>query len=145
MPDFLDSKRREIDDRLRELKPLLDEYEQLETAAKALGGLAGRTSPRAAVNGRRKRGRARASRSVRGKAAVAPKSGTPAKRPPGRRKGSGTRAAEALAVVRAQPGVTIPELAAKMGIQQNYLYRVMPSLERDKKVRKRDKGWHPAD
>ena len=27
----------------------------------------------------------------------------------------------------AQPGITIPELADAMGIQANYLYRVMPS------------------
>jgi hypothetical protein len=31
-----------------------------------------------------------------------------------------------------------------MGIQANYLYRVMPGLEKDGKVKKRGKGWHPA-
>jgi len=41
----------------------------------------------------------------------------------GRRKGSGTRAAQTLSFVQGQPGITIPELAAKMGIKQNYLYR----------------------
>jgi hypothetical protein len=61
----------------------------------------------------------------------------------GRRKGSGTRAAEALAIVREQPGVTIPELAARMGIKQNYLYRVLPSLEQENKVAKQGRGWHP--
>jgi len=49
----------------------------------------------------------------------------------------------ALAAVQAQPGITIPELAAKMAIKQNYLYRVMPGLECEEKVRKRDGGWHP--
>jgi hypothetical protein len=61
----------------------------------------------------------------------------------GRRKGSGTRSAEALAIVREQPGVTIPELAARMGIKQNYLYRVLPSLEQENKVAKQGRGWHP--
>ena len=60
-----------------------------------------------------------------------------------RGKGSATRAAEALAFVTEQPGVTIPELATKMGVQQNYLYRVLPALEHDGKVRKQGRGWHP--
>ncbi len=54
----------------------------------------------------------------------------------GRRKGSGTRAAEALSFVRGQPGITIPEVAAKMGIKQNYLYRVLPGLEQEGKVKR---------
>ena len=29
-----------------------------------------------------------------------------------------------------------------MGIKQNYLYRVLPALEKDGKVVKRDRGWH---
>jgi hypothetical protein len=60
----------------------------------------------------------------------------------GRRKGSGTRAAEALTFVKGQPGITIPELAAKMGIKQNYLYRVLPGLEQESKVTKKGRGWH---
>ena len=39
MPEFLDEKRREIDQRLKELKPLIDEYARLEAAAAALDGL----------------------------------------------------------------------------------------------------------
>jgi hypothetical protein len=31
-----------------------------------------------------------------------------------------------------------------MGIKPNYLYRVMPQLQKDGKVRKRGNGWHPA-
>ena len=56
------------------------------------------------------------------------------KRRAGRRKGSGTRAAQALSFVQGQPGITIPELAAKMGIKQNYLYRVLPGLEQEGKI-----------
>jgi hypothetical protein len=61
----------------------------------------------------------------------------------GRRKGSGTRAAQALSFVQGQPGITIPELAAKMGIKQNYLYRVLPGLEQEGKLSKKGRGWHP--
>jgi hypothetical protein len=62
----------------------------------------------------------------------------------GRPKGSGTRAAEALRIVREHPGVTIPELADRMGIKQNYLYRVLPELVQEGKVMKEGRGWHPC-
>jgi DNA-binding IscR family transcriptional regulator len=45
--------------------------------------------------------------------------------------------------VQGQPGITIPELAAKMNIKQNYLYRVLPGLEQDGKLEKKGRGWHP--
>ena len=45
--------------------------------------------------------------------------------------------------MQGQPGITIPELAAKMGIKQNYLYRVLPGLEQENKVRKQGRGWFP--
>ena len=60
----------------------------------------------------------------------------------GRPKGGGTRSAQALDLVRQRPGITIPELAEAMGIQQNYLYRVMPSLAEEGKVTKSGRGWH---
>lgn len=61
----------------------------------------------------------------------------------GRRAG-GTRANQALELVRKQPGVTIPELAATMQIAPNYLYRVLPKLAADGQVTREDKGWRPA-
>ena len=63
---------------------------------------------------------------------------------PGRPRGSGNRAKQALELVRARPGITITELADAMGIKANYLYRVMPTLQKEGQVKKRDKGWHPA-
>jgi hypothetical protein len=71
------------------------------------------------------------------------KVGTSKARRGGRPKGSGKRASEALSLVQGQPGITIPELAAKMGIKQNYLYRVLPGLEQDGKLEKKGRGWHP--
>ena len=118
MADFLDEKRREIEARLRELRPLVDEYNRLEKAAAALKGVG---------NG----GAARAARA-------------PRRRGRGRPRGSGTRAKQALELVRARPGITIRELADAMGIHANYLYRVMPTLESEGQVKKRDRGWHPA-
>jgi DNA-binding IclR family transcriptional regulator len=60
------------------------------------------------------------------------------------RKGAGKRSVQALEYIQATPGVTIPELAVKMGIKQNYLYRVLPDLEREGSVKKDGRGWHPA-
>lgn len=124
MTDFLDEKRKEIDARLKELRPLVDEYNRLEKAAAALAGVTGggtRARARSSGNGRR-RGTGRR----------------------GRPRGSGKRALQAQELVSARPGITIPELADAMGIQANYLYRVMPGLQKSGKVQKRGKGWHPA-
>ena len=44
MTDFLDEKRREITERLKELKPLVDEFNRLEAAASALAGVGGSTA-----------------------------------------------------------------------------------------------------
>lgn len=157
MTDFLDEKRREINDRLAEIKPLIEEYQQLEAAAAALAGVGSgtsraSTSATSAAPVRRGPGRPRGSRNrtaattTASAAAPSTKAAAPRRRGgrPGRRKGSGTRAAQALSFVTGQPGITIPELAAKMGIKQNYLYRVLPGLEQEKKIRKEGRGWHPA-
>ena len=47
-----------------------------------------------------------------------------------------------LQLVHKQPGITLAELAKRMKIQPNYLYRILPHLEKDGKVTKRDKGYH---
>ena len=127
MTDFLDEKRKEIDARLKELRPMVDEYHRLEKAAAALSGV-GATSGRRSSARRRRRSHSNGS-------------GT-GKR--GRPRGSGKRALQAKELVNAQPGITIPELADAMNIQANYLYRVMPTLQSEGKVTKRGKGWHPA-
>jgi predicted Rossmann fold nucleotide-binding protein DprA/Smf involved in DNA uptake len=78
-----------------------------------------------------------------GRAAAATAAPATRRRRAGRRKGSGTRSVQALSLVKGQPGITIPELAAKMGIKQNYLYRVLPALEQEGKITKQGRGWHP--
>ena len=126
MADFLDEKRKEIDVRLRELRPLVDEYNRLEKAAAALSGVGG--VQRTAAAPRRRGGGGGGGGGNRR----------------GRPRGSGNRAKQALELVRTRPGITISEMASAMKIQPNYLYRVMPTLESEGRVVKRDKGWHPA-
>jgi hypothetical protein len=118
MADFLDEKVKEIEARLKELRPMVDEYNRLEAAHRAFTGSGSKPAPTrrrrsASSNGRR-----------------------------GRPRGSGTRAAQALQLVGERPGITIPELADAMGIKQNYLYRVMPGLADEGKVTKSGRGWH---
>jgi CRP-like cAMP-binding protein len=133
MPDFLEEKKREIDARLKELRPLVDEFHRLEKASAALEGLPAGNSASASTQTRRTRRRSSAARSS---------SGTGRR---GRPRGSGTRAKQALELVRSRPGITIPEIAESIGIQQNYLYRVLPSLQKDGQVRKEGRGWHPTE
>ena len=131
MPDFLEEKRKEISQRLKELRPLVDEYHRLEAAEQALSGVGG------TGNGRRTAPASATPRRARSARAKGPGSGRR-----GRPRGSGTRAIQALELVKARPGITIPELAEAMGIKQNYLYRVMPGLADEGKVSKSGRGWH---
>jgi hypothetical protein len=124
MADFLTEKRQEIDNRLKELRPLYEEYLKLEKAQEALAGMdqprrrgrpPGSTNRPAAGNGRRRR----------------------------RRRSGGTRADQALEVVRQNPGISVTELGDKLGVtQKNYLYRVMANLQEDGAVRKEGRGFH---
>ena len=184
--DFLDDRRKEITNRLKELKPVVDEFNRLEAAVEALAGVIGSAASEAGAAATavvtRRRGPGRPRKRARKAAPVStPAAGTSTKTEPkkpgrpkgsgkkvsrpagsgkkvsrpagkvgarkarrgGRPKGSGKRATEALSLVRGQPGITIPELAAKMGIKQNYLYRVLPGLEKEGKLEKKGRGWYP--
>jgi CRP-like cAMP-binding protein len=136
MPDFLEEKKREIDARLKELRPLVEEFHRLEAAAAALEGVGGTTNSR--------RASAPARRTRRRSASTSAGTGTGTGRR-GRPRGSGTRSKQALELVRTRPGITIPEIAESIGIQQNYLYRVLPALQKDGLVRKEGRGWHPRE
>jgi hypothetical protein len=115
--NFLEEKRSEIEQRLKELKPLHEEYLTLQKAKEALDGV---DKPRRAPAGAR-RGRR------------------------GRPRGSGGTAAKALAVIRQNPGITVSELARELKMRHpNYLYRVLPQLEAQGALRKDGKGWHAA-
>jgi hypothetical protein len=130
MADFLTEKRQEIDNRLKELRPLYEEYLTLEKAKEALAGM---DQPR-----RRGPGRPPGSTSTRTRRAS---SGNGRRRR--RRRSGGTRGEQALDVVRQNPGITVSELGDKLGIaQKNYLYRVMANLQEDGAVRKEGKGFH---
>lgn len=108
-----------IRQRLRELD---DERTQLERAlANLTGGRQGRRGP----------GRPRGSSS----------STTPRRR---RRRRGGTRADQAVKLVEATPGISASEMAQQMKIKPNYLYRVLGELEKEGRVRKEGRAYHPV-
>jgi len=120
--EFIDVTVKDIDERLQQLK---QEVSRLEAARSALVG--------------RGPGRPRGSRRS------GTRTTTTRRRASGRRRGRrGTRATQALELVRSRPGITIPELAKEMKIAPNYLYRVLPPLADQGQVKRDGKGWHPA-
>jgi hypothetical protein len=134
--DFLDEKRSEIGARLKELRPLVEEYERLEAAAAALDGVSATALTSSEPTGSARRTPPPATAPTRKRSASRGRRG--------RQKGSGTRGAEALALVKASPGITIPEIAEKMAIKQNYLHRVLPGLAKEGLVVKDGRGWKPT-
>jgi DNA invertase Pin-like site-specific DNA recombinase len=106
-----------IRERIRELDA---ERAQLERALASLtGGREGRRGP----------GRPQGSTSGRGR------------RRRGRRN---TRADQAVKLVEANPGISASEIARKMNIKPNYLYRVLAELQKEGRVRKDGRSYHPA-
>ncbi len=125
MAGFVDSTVKDIDARMEELRA---ELGKLQTARAALLGSGG-------GGGRRTSRRSAGSRTSSTRGGSRRRSG---------RGGGNTRARQALDLVRERPGITIPEIAGSMGIEPNYLYRVMPRLVKDGEVRRDGQGWHPA-
>jgi predicted HTH transcriptional regulator len=117
--DVLDQARSLIEGRIKELE---DERRRLERTLSDITG--GRI-------GRRRQGRPRTT-ARRGTA--------------GRRRGRrrSTRADQAVRHVKNNPGITASEIAKKMRIQPNYVYRVMGDLQKQGKVRKKGKGYQAA-
>lgn len=126
--DFLNAKRTEIAARMRKIRPLVDEYQQLEKALEALEGVSGpRRGPGRPPGSTNRRGPGR----PRG-------SGTKRRR----RRAGGTRGQQVTQLVKANPGITVPELGKKMKMSRpNYLYKVMGELESDGLVRKQGRGY----
>jgi hypothetical protein len=97
----------------RRLRELDDERRQVEAALAGLGKSARRavSRPRSAAGRRR------------------------------RRRGS-TRPDQAVKLITQNPGITVSELGKKMKLNHpNYLYRVLPDLQKEGRIRRRGKGY----
>jgi len=67
----------------------------------------------------------------------------PAKASKGRKPRSGGRADQALRLVTEKPGITAQDIAKRMKIKPNYLYRVLGDLEREKRLVKKGRQYFP--
>jgi hypothetical protein len=98
----------------RRLKELDDERRQVEAALSGLGKSARRGRGRPAGTSRR------------------------------RRRGN-TRADQAVKLITDNPGIKVSELGKKMKLNHpNYLYRVLPDLQKEGRIKRKGNGYHPG-
>lgn len=156
--------------RLRELKPLVAEYHELEHVAQRLGisvnddaPAAGARRPTSTKTARR-RGRASATkaRSAASKrvgnddrgTAKASVVATPARRarsprgPAGNSRAGSSRTSrrqqDVLRLVKQRPGITVSEIAKELGVDATGLYRPVHKLEQDGAIVKRGVTLQPS-
>lgn len=119
-----------VSQRLTELRPLVDEYHELERVADRLGLSEARAKARpaaATADGGRTRRRAptttaRASQRTR----------------------QGGRRDQLLAVVNEHPGITVREVGSRLGVDPTSLYRIVHRLEQEGALRKSGRELRPA-
>jgi hypothetical protein len=100
----------------RRLRELDEERKQVEAALAGLGRSA-----------RRRVGRPRGAGTTR------------------RRRSGSTRADQAVRIIKQNPGITVSELGKKMRLNApNYLYRVLPDLQKEGRIKRKGKGYHPG-
>ena len=58
-----------------------------------------------------------------------------------RRRRGGTRADQALKLIKESPGIGASEIAKQLGIKPNYMYRVLTDLQKDGKVKKSGRAY----
>jgi sugar-specific transcriptional regulator TrmB len=122
--NHLDVAREALERTVRELE---DQLKQAEQALSALGGKATRRGP----------GRPRGSSSKK----ATKSTGGPRRR---RKRRGGTRADQAVKLIEENPGISASDVAKQMKIKPNYLYRVLGDLEKEGRVKKDGRQYHPA-
>jgi hypothetical protein len=115
----------------RTIRELEDQIKQAEQALAALGGKATRRGP----------GRPRGSANKKAATATATKAGAPRRR---RKRRGGTRADQAVKLIEDNPGISASDVAKQMKIKPNYLYRVLGDLEKEGRVKKDGRNYHPG-
>jgi ribosomal protein S25 len=120
----LDVAREALERTVRELE---DQIKQAEQALAALGGKVVRRGP----------GRPRGSASKK----PAKAAGAPRRR---RKRRGGTRADQAVKLIEENPGISASDVAKRMKIKPNYLYRVLGDLEKEGRVKKDGRNYHPG-
>src|SRR4051794_26153910 len=120
----------------KRLAELDEERKRLERALAELGGTVTRRPGRPPGSGRGP-GRPRKNAASAPTAAAAPRKRR-------RRRRGGTRADQAVALVEQNPGISASEIAKQMKIKPNYLYRVLGEMEKEGRVTKKGREYHPG-
>jgi predicted ArsR family transcriptional regulator len=61
-----------------------------------------------------------------------------------RKRRGGNRADQAVALIEKSPGISAADVAKKLKIKPNYLYRVLGDLEKEGRVKKDGRKYSPA-
>lgn len=129
MPDStntVDQARKMLEERRSELQA---EIADIDKALSALGGKVTSSSRRRTAS--TSRGRSR-------------RTGTAAPSRRRRRSSGGTRSDQAVKLITDNPGLSASEIASRLGIKPNYMYRVLSELEGESKVKKDGRKYYPA-
>ena len=124
----------------KRLAELDEERKRLERALAELGGTVTRRPGRPPGSGRgpgRPRKNAASAPTAASATATAPRKRR-------RRRRGGTRADQAVALVEQNPGISASEIAKQMKIKPNYLYRVLGEMEKEGRVTKKGREYHPG-
>jgi ribosomal protein S25 len=150
---LIDDFQQQIDARLSELQPAFAEYTALQQLREAIKSLdpeaaaahvsmfalpvagaptvdgAGPRTPAADGGSPARRRRARAAQAVQG---------------PSVEDETAAHTEAAIQLVAQEPGLTANQLAERMGVPASVLFRLLPTLQREGRLRKQGKGYRPA-
>ena len=141
-----------VAERMKELRPLVDEYRELEQVAEKLGvspATPGAPTPRPRSSARKRSG-ARSTNSSRATRApgasrartAAPRATEAASAGAARARSNGRRD-QLLDMVKARPGITVREVGSELGVDPTSLYRIVHRLEQDGALEKRGRELMP--
>lgn len=149
--DDLSELEERVRDRLRELEPLVGEYQRLQEVAERLGidyqTGAARSSRRSGVSSRSRSAtrRAAASRPSGNGGTRSKTVGTGRSRAGSRKRAApGRRDEQVLAAVQKKPGITVAEIGKSLRTDPTSLYRVVRRLESAGQIRKQGRELQPV-
>lgn len=125
--------------RLKELRPLVEEYAELQRVAERLGIEVPSSSserPRAA--------KPRSRRPAGSKPATRARRQDSRRRPGGTQATGAERRARVLELIEQRPGISVPEIAKEIGVDAPPIYRVVRKLQAERIVIKKGKGLELA-
>jgi Winged helix-turn-helix DNA-binding len=143
--DQLHRMEQQVQRRLRELEPLVNEYHELQKVAQRLGisHSDGKTTASPA-------GHSRVAATGRGATAGATKTSRTRRATTGRgtrrrrtAASPGSRQQEVLRLVNQRPGITVPELGKELGVDPTGLYQIVRRLESRGQIRKDGRQLQP--